>query len=83
MLLALTPDGRDWTAELLAHTLTETLELARVRAVTLERSSRLGWSLPALLFPAFSLHGEKVLDFKLLGELQTQVPMPYVDDGGS
>jgi hypothetical protein len=80
ILLALTPNGEPWSTQLLTDTLADTLALARLRGVTLERSSRLGWVLPAMLYPAFSVTGERILDFKALAELQTDVPLPFVKD---
>jgi hypothetical protein len=83
VLIAVTPDGRDWTFGQVADTLTETLRLARLRLVTLERSELLGWLLPAWLSPTFSLGEEKVLDLKYLAELDAAVvPIPYVNDSG-
>jgi hypothetical protein len=83
ILLAVSPDNSDWSAQRLATTLAETLDLAKLRAMTLEHSTWLGWVLPALLFPDFSLHGERVIDFKQLAENpgpDTPVPVPFVND---
>ncbi len=80
ILVAVTPDGGNWSTELLTATLADTLQLARLRLVTLERSLRLGWVLPAMLYPAFSVHGERILDFKSLTERQTDVPVPFVKE---
>lgn len=80
ILVAVTPDGGNWSTELLTATLADTLQLAQLRLVTLERSFRLGWVLPAMLYPAFSVHGERILDFKSLTERQTDVPVPFVKE---
>ncbi|MEU7821716.1 hypothetical protein [Catellatospora sp. NPDC049133] len=80
ILLAVPPTDTDWTADLLAATLTQTLDLARLRATTLEFSSWLGRVLPALMFPAFSLAGERVLDFKQLAAQPLDNPVPFVGD---
>ncbi len=81
ILVAVTPDGGGWSTERLTETLVDTLQLARLRLVTLERSTRLGYILPAALYPAFSLHGERILDFKQLTEMATDVPVPFVKEG--
>ncbi|MFD0599456.1 hypothetical protein ACFQZ4_49965 [Catellatospora coxensis] len=80
ILLAVPPADTDWTVDLLAATLTETLDLARLRATTLEFSSWLGRVLPALMFPAFSLAGERVLDFRHLASQPLDNPVPFVGD---
>ena len=54
-----------------------------LRAMTLEHSTWLGWVLPALLFPDFSLHDERVIDFKQLAGSplpDNPVPVPFVND---
>jgi hypothetical protein len=66
ILLAVSPDGERWTTEALAATLEETLELSRLRAVTLERAVWLGRVLPALLEQSWSLQGEETLDITKL-----------------
>jgi hypothetical protein len=65
MLLAVSADGARWTSETLIETLEETLELAKLRAVTLERTNGIARILPALYEKSWSLQGEKVLDFKI------------------
>ena len=60
MLLAVSPDGERWTGEALIETLEETLDLARLRLVTLERTNGIAAILPALYESSWSLQGEKV-----------------------
>jgi len=66
MLLAISPDGARWTTPALTGLLTSTLDLAKLRAVTLERAPWLGRVLPALLEQSWSLQGEKTVDLRLL-----------------
>jgi hypothetical protein len=80
MLVAVRPDTGDWTVELLAQTLSSTLDLAKLRAVTLEHSAWLGHVLPALLTPMFSLDDEPVLDFQALSLSGNAAPIPYVSE---
>ena len=60
MLLAISPDGERWTGEALIETLEETLDLAALRLVTLERTNGIAAILPALYESSWSLQGEKV-----------------------
>jgi hypothetical protein len=62
ILLAVAPGRTRWTGDAIAATLEETLELARLRAVTLERTNGIARILPALFEQSWSLQGEKVLD---------------------
>ena len=64
VLLAVSPDGKRWTTDRLIDVLRETLELARIRAVTLESVPGVGRVLPALYLPAWSIKNEKVFDFR-------------------
>src|SRR2546422_3100361 len=48
MLLAVSPDGQRWTSDTVLDTLRDTLDLARIRAVTLERTNGVARVLPAL-----------------------------------
>jgi hypothetical protein len=66
ILLAVSSDGERWTTDALAATLVETLELSRLRAVTLERAVWLGRVLPALLEQSWSLQGEETPDITKL-----------------
>lgn len=68
MLLAISPDGEHWTGDALIETLEETLDLARLRMVTLERTDGIARVLPALYESSWSLQGEKV--FRLTNDIQ-------------
>jgi hypothetical protein len=79
ILLGVSPDGQRWGSQAIADMLEDTLELAKLRGVTLERALWAGRILPALLEQSWSLQGETSIASKLLigpGE----VPMPYVKD---
>jgi hypothetical protein len=66
MLLAVSPDGARWTTPTLTGVLTSTLDLAKLRAVTLERAPWLPRVLPALLEQSWSLQGEETIDLRLV-----------------
>jgi hypothetical protein len=79
VLLAISPDGQPWTSGSLADTLAETLELAKLRAVTLERTIWAGRVLPALMEQSWSLQGEKVLDPSVfLAKAPADIQMHFV-----
>ena len=60
LLLAVCPDGRaTWDDDLIAGTLQEALELAKIRTVDLDSVLRVGQILPALYF-ALNLQGATV-----------------------
>ena len=63
ILIALSPDGGGWSDDRLAHLLTETLALARMRTLTLQQIPYIGRYLPALYFRDWSLQGEPVIDW--------------------
>jgi hypothetical protein len=63
ILIALSPDGADWTGERLAAALTEVMALAQMRLVTLQTLPYAGRQLPALYFRDWSLQGEPVIDW--------------------
>jgi hypothetical protein len=63
VLLAVSPNGRPWTKAALEATLLETLELAKLRAVTLESVIWVGRLLPALYFSDYAVQGEVVAPF--------------------
>ncbi len=65
MLLAISPNAARWTGDAIIETLEEALDLARLRAVTLERTNGIANIIPALYEQSWSLQGEKVLDLKL------------------
>jgi hypothetical protein len=82
MLLAVSPNGERWTSQLLLRTLVDTLELARLRMVTLERTNGIARVLPALYARSWSLQGEPALN---LGALLAQdgiqaIIAPYVKE---
>jgi hypothetical protein len=66
VLLAIAPDGNRWTTGAIIDLLTETLDLAKLRSVTLERTTWVGRILPALLEQSWSLQGEPTIDIKLM-----------------
>ncbi len=66
ILLAMTPDGGDWTAERLVAVLDETFALARLRSVTLDQIPFAGRFLPALYFRDWSLQGEPTIEWAKL-----------------
>ena len=68
ILLALSPDGADWTADRLVHTLDEALTLAKMRTITLQQLPYAGLQLPALYFRDWSLQGEPVIDWTIVKE---------------
>jgi hypothetical protein len=66
LLLAVSPDGERWNAERVVAVLQETLELARLRLVTLERTNGIARFLPALYEQSWSLQGEQVLNARFV-----------------
>jgi hypothetical protein len=62
ILLAVSPDGDRWTTDRLVDTLEETMELARLRLVSLERVALAARVLPALQVQSWSLQGDPALD---------------------
>ncbi|GAA5160754.1 MULTISPECIES: hypothetical protein [Amycolatopsis] len=82
VLLAVSPDGSPWTADTLAEALNDTLDLARTRLITLERTQVVGRVLPALVTRNASLNGEKGLDAaRLVNEIGDPADMiPYVKE---
>jgi hypothetical protein len=68
ILLAVSPDGARWTSDALCDTLLDTIELARLRGVTLERTTGAARVLPALYEQSWSLQGEPVLDMRFVKE---------------
>jgi hypothetical protein len=64
ILLAVAPTADRWTGASIVEVLEETMELARIRAVTLERTNGIARILPALYEQSWSLQGEKVLHLK-------------------
>ena len=85
ILLAVTPDGGRWSTESLMSLLTETRELAGLRAVTLERMATPSPVLPAIQDQSWSLQGEPTFNLR---ELVTEIAavdnlLPYVREAGS
>jgi hypothetical protein len=70
LLLAISPDGARWTTDALLETLTETLELAKLRTVTLEHTLGAARVLPAAYEQSYSLQGEKVLDLRAVAQVR-------------
>jgi hypothetical protein len=66
MLLAVAPGTDRWTSETLLQTLLDTLDLAKSRLVTLERSNGPARVVPALYAQSWSLQGEPALDFRFV-----------------
>lgn len=64
VLAAISPDGRRWTVDSLRAVIEQTVDLARVRMVTLETLVGQGLMLPALYVRSSSLQGEKSIRFK-------------------
>jgi hypothetical protein len=67
---------------MLTQTLLETLDLAKLRLVTLERTNGIGRVLPAMYTQSWSLQGEPALNFKaLVGvEYATSAVAAYIKD---
>jgi hypothetical protein len=70
ILLAISPDGQRWTTDAVLQTLSDTLALAKVRAVTLETTPGYGRVLPAIYEASYSLQGEKILDISQIANAQ-------------
>lgn len=81
VLCAVSPDGERWTTDALRSVIEHTLDLARIRMVTLERLAGEGLVLPALYTRSSSLQGRPHVDFKNLAALRsTDLPMPFVKE---
>jgi hypothetical protein len=70
LLLAVSPDGARWTTDALLKTLTETVEMAKLRLVTLEHTLGAARVLPAAYEQSYSLQGEKALDIRFLAQVK-------------
>ena len=66
ILLAMSPDQSRWSTSKVAAVLTETLELAKLRTVSLERVPWAGRILPALQEQSASLQGSTAMDIAML-----------------
>ena len=81
ILLAVSPDGALWSKDSLLHAVLDTLDLAKTRAVTLERVPWAGRILPALYFKDWALQGEPVIDFiKLSEQFNAAFVLKYVKE---
>jgi hypothetical protein len=81
VLCAVSPDGKRWTTDSLRGVIEATLDLARVRMVTLERLAGEGLMLPALYTRSSALQGQPFIDFTELATLKSAfVSMPYVKE---
>jgi hypothetical protein len=63
ILIAMSPDGADWTSQRIVAALDEAQKLARMRLVTLQTLPYAGRQLPALYFRDWSLQGEPVIQW--------------------
>lgn len=83
LLLAVAPDDQRWTTPAMIDLLEDTLDLAKIRAVTLERTNGAARLLPALYEQSWSLQGEKAFD--LAATLQVaakpEAMMAYIKEG--
>jgi hypothetical protein len=81
VLLAISADGAAWTKDSLLHVVRDTMDLARLRTVTLERVPWAGCILPAIYCRDWSLQGEPALNFKALAtEYMQAAALKYVKD---
>jgi hypothetical protein len=83
LLLAVAPDDQRWTTPAVIDLLEDTLDLAKIRAVTLERTNGAARLLPALYEQSWSLQGEKVFDITatLAVAAKMEAIMPYIKEG--
>ncbi len=81
LLLAISPDAARWTTNALLDTLSETLEMAKLRGVTLETSPGYARVLPAAYEKSWSLQGEKVFDLSAIAKAKiTSAILKYVKE---
>ncbi|MEO7058754.1 MAG: hypothetical protein ABI083_03480, partial [Lapillicoccus sp.] len=81
VLSAVSPDGKRWTADSIRAVIEQTVDLARVRMVTLETLAGQGLMLPALYVRSTSLQGQKFIRFKEMAVAHNDfVAMPYVKE---
>jgi hypothetical protein len=82
ILCAISPDGTRWTADALRRVIEHTLDLARVRMVTLERLAGDGRVLPALYTRSSSLQGRQpyLLFPGLLEAAKGYVAIPFIKE---
>ena len=84
VLSAISPDGQRWTTASLRGVIEQTLDLAKVRMVTLERLAGDALVLPALYTKSWSLQGEEEIKYiGLLDRPIASVTMPWVREGST
>lgn len=69
MLLGISPDGARWNDERVFELVTETMDMARMRLVTLETLPLAARILPAIYTQSWSLQGEKTIDWSKFGDV--------------
>lgn len=69
MLLGIAPDGARWTDDRVFDLVVETIEMARMRLVTLETVPLAARILPAIYTQSWSLQGEKTIDWSKFGDV--------------
>jgi len=69
MLLGISPDGARWTDERVFDLLTETMDMALMRLVTLETLPLAARILPAIYTQSWSLQGQKTIDWSKFGDV--------------
>ncbi|WP_159982454.1 MULTISPECIES: hypothetical protein [unclassified Novosphingobium] len=69
MLLGISPDGARWNDERVFNLLTETMDMARMRLVTLETLPLAARILPAIYTQSWSLQGQKTIDWSKFGDV--------------
>jgi hypothetical protein len=68
MLLGVSPDGERWSDDRVFDLVVETMEMARMRMVTLETVPLAARILPAIYTQSWSLQGEKTIDWSKFGD---------------
>lgn len=69
MLLGISPDGARWTDDRVFDLVVETMEMARMRLVTLETVPLAARILPAIYTQSWSLQGQKTIDWSKFGDV--------------
>jgi hypothetical protein len=84
ILLAVSPDGRRWTTDRVKATLVDTLALAKLRSVTLERTGGTASVLPAIYVPTAGIPGATVLYVPtVMQQADNAAILNYVREPGS
>jgi hypothetical protein len=83
LLLAIAPDNARWTTPAVMDVLEDALDLAKIRAVTLERTNGAAAVLPALYEQSWSLQGEKALDLGAILAVasQSEAMLQFIKEG--